>query len=167
MWIERARPAPAPLPSPPRGEGVIQRGMTLVEVLIAIIVIGVGLAGVLAAFGAVTRGSADPLIHQQMLAIGEEMLEEIQLKPYTSAANTAPAGCARDTFNDVTDYNGYAKPICTLDGNAIAALSTYAVSVQVQTTALAGVAAAKRITVTVTHGSASLVLVGWRTDFAS
>jgi MSHA pilin protein MshD len=141
--------------------------MTLIEVLIAIIVIGVGLAGVLSAFSLVTRGSADPLITQQMLAIGEEMLEEIQLKPYTAAAHTAPTGCARDTFNDVADYHGYAKPICTLDGVAIPSLATYAISVQVQTATLAGVAAAQRITVTVTHGSASLVLVGWRTDFAS
>jgi MSHA pilin protein MshD len=141
--------------------------MTLIEVLVAIVIIGVGLTGVLAAFGTVTRGSADPLITQQMLAIGEEMLEEIQLKPFTPAANTAPAGCARDTFNDVADYNGYTKPICTLDGVAIASLATYAISVQVQTATLAGVAAGKRITVTVTHGSASLVLVGWRTDFAS
>jgi MSHA pilin protein MshD len=141
--------------------------MTLVEMLIAIIVIGVGLTGVLAAFGAVTRSSADPLIQQQMLAIGEEMLEEIQLKPFAPAAHVAPSGCARDSFNDVADYDGYAKPICTIDGVAIASLASYAVSVQVQSATLAGVAAAKRITVTVTHGGASLVLVGWRTGFAS
>jgi MSHA pilin protein MshD len=141
--------------------------MTLVEMLIAIVVIGVGLTGVLAAFGAVTRGSADPLIQQQMLAIGEEMLEEIQLKPFAPATHVAPSGCARDTFNDVSDYNGYTQPICTIDGVAISPLSTYAVSVQVQSASLAGVVAAKRITVTVTHGGASLVLVGWRTDFAS
>jgi MSHA pilin protein MshD len=145
--------------------------MTLVELMIAIIVIGVGLAGVLAAFGAVTRGSADPLVDRQLLAIAEEMLEEIQLKPYTAAANSAPAACARDTYNDVADYHGYstvaAKKICTIDGTAIPSLAGYAVSVTVQTATLVGVGAAKRISVTVTRGSDSLVLVGWRTDFAS
>ena len=146
-----------------------QRGLTLVELLIAIIVIGVGLAGVLLAFNTVSRGSADPLVTQQMLAIAEEMLEEIQLKPYAPAANTAPAACARNTYNDVADYHGYttSAKICTIDGTAIPSLAAYSVSVQVTTATLAGVAAAKRISVTVTHGSDSLVLVGWRTDFAS
>ena len=146
-----------------------QRGMTLIEVVLAIVILGVGLSGVLIAFSTVTRGSADPVIAQQMLAIAEEMLEEIQLKPYLVAANTVPAACARNTFNDVLDYNDYASTsgICSIDGTAIPSLATYAVRVQVQAATLAGVAAARRIDVTVTHGPDSLALSGWRTDFAA
>lgn len=146
-----------------------QGGFTLVEMIVAIVILGVGLAGVMLAFSTAARGSADPVVHQQMLAIAEEMMEEIQLKPYASASNSAPAGCARDTYNDVSDYQGYATSgqICTVDGVAIAELASYSVSVGVAAGSLAGVAAARRITVTVSRGSDSFALTGWRTDYAS
>ena len=146
-----------------------QAGFTLVEMIIAIVILGVGLAGVAVAFSVAIGRSGDPVIHQQMLSIAEEMIEEVQLKPYTTAANSAPAGCARDTYNDVSDYNGYTTSgqICTVDGVAVSALSGYSVSVAVAAGTLSGVAAARKITVTVTRGSSSLTLVGWRTDYAS
>ncbi len=146
-----------------------QRGFTLIEMVLAIVVLGVGLAGVLIAFSSVTRGSADPVVAQQMLAIAEEMLEEIQLKPYAVATNVAPAACARNTYNDVLDYNGFTTSgqICTIDGTPIASLAGYSVQVQVTAATLAGVGAARRINVTVTRGTSSFTLTGWRTDFAS
>lgn len=146
-----------------------QRGFTLIEMVLAIVVLGVGLAGVLIAFSTVTRGSADPVVAQQMLAIAEEMMEEIQLKPYLAAPNAAPAACARNTWNDVLDYNGYATSgqICTIDGTAIPSLAGYSVQVTVVAATLAGVGAARRIDVTVTRGTSSFTLTGWRTDFAS
>jgi len=146
-----------------------QGGFTLVEMIVAIVILGVGLAGVMLAFSTAARGSADPVVHQQMLAIAEEMMEEIQLKPYASASNSAPAGCARDTYNDVSDYQGYATSgqICTVDGVTIAELASYSVSVGVAAGSLAGVTAARRITVTVSRGRDSFALTGWRTDYAS
>lgn len=145
-----------------------QRGFTLVEMVLAIVVLGAGLAGVLLALSTVTRGSADPVVAAQLLAIAEEMLEEIELKPYTAAANSAPGGCARNTYNDTLDYHGYAATgICTLDGSPIPALAAYRVQVQVQAAVLGGVSAARRIDVTVSHGNDSLALTGWRTDHAS
>jgi MSHA pilin protein MshD len=146
-----------------------QRGMTLIEMVVAIVVIGVGLAGVLLAFSTTVRGSAEPIVQRQMAVIAEEMIEEIMLKPYAAQAHVAPAACARDTYNDLADYNGYATSgqICTIDGTPMPLLSGYSVAVSVTAGTLGGVGAARRIVVTVSHGQQSLRLSAWRTDFAS
>lgn len=145
------------------------RGFTLPEMLLVIVVMGVGLAGVLMAFSTVGRGSADPVLQKQMLAIAEEMMEEVQLRPFAVAANAAPAACARNTFNDVRDYSGYAtiNKICTIDGTPIPALSSYSITISVQPVTLAGVANTLQIVISVSQGGQTLSLYGYRTDYAS
>jgi len=147
----------------------MQRGFTLIEMILAIVVIGLSLAMVLLAFTQVGKSSASPLLRKQMLSIAEEMLEEISAKPFAAAPNPAPTGCARDTFNDLADYKGYATSnrVCASDGTAIPALNGYSVAVQVAPGTLAGVTAAQRIQVTVSTQGESLVLVGWRTDYGN
>ena len=145
-----------------------QRGFTLMEAVVAIVVIGVALAGVLLAVRESVRGSADPVVQRQLLAAAQQFMEEVQLKPWAAAANSAPAGCARDTFNDLLDYHGYSSSgICAVDGTAIPLLADYGVSITVAAGTLGGVTAARRITVTVTRGAQSVTLTGWRTDHAS
>ena len=144
------------------------RGFSLPEALLAIVVLGVGLTGVLLAFGAVARHSADPVLRKQMMGIAQELLEEIAQKPYAAAANSTPAGCARDTYNDIADYHGYSSVgICTVDGVVIPALAAFSVSASVVAGTLSGVSAAKQITVTVSQGGESLTIKTWRTDYAS
>ncbi len=143
-----------------------QLGFTLIEMSVAIVVLGVAIAGLATAFTVVPAHSTDPLITKQMLAVAEEFMEEVQLKPHDAAANAVPSGCARDTFNDLADYHNYPADgrICTVDGTVIPDLSGYALRIQVTATTLAGTAA-RLIEVTVTHGTDSMTLVGWRTDF--
>ena len=60
-----------------------QRGVSLVELIMFIVIVSVALAGILLVMNVTTRGSADPLIHKQSLAIAESILEEIELMPFT------------------------------------------------------------------------------------
>ena len=154
-------------------------GFTLVEMIIAIVIIGIGLAGVLLAVNATVKSSADPLIRKQMLAVAEEMVEEVLLKPF-AVAGTAPTnsatGCgvaaaSRAAFVDVSDYHNYeTTSICDIDGVAVAGLGSYGVKVTIDGAASLGslpAGAVKKVTVVVTHGSESISLLGWRTDYAS
>jgi MSHA pilin protein MshD len=147
-------------------------GFTLIEMIIAIVIISVGLAGLLLAFNTTVKSSADPMIHKQMLSIAEEMMEEIRLKPMTVGAGTI-ADCNRTAADDVADYAGYNQPICDIDGAAVGVLAGYTVAVAQDATAAANLTngttavPAIKITVTVTHGSETFSLVGWRTAYGS
>ncbi|MBK6386418.1 MAG: type II secretion system protein [Rhodoferax sp.] len=171
-----------------------QRGFTLIELIMFIVVISGALAGVLTIFIQATRGSADPQLRRQAMAIAESLLEEVQLMPFTycdpddAAAETATsaAGCttaealgpeagetrtASPQFDNVNDYNGYtmASGITSITGTTVPGLSAYSASVGVQAAALGSVPGtdALRITVTVTGpGGTQVKLEGWRTRFA-
>lgn len=72
-----------------------QGGLTLIELILFIVIVGVALAGSLAVFNTATRASADPLVRKQMLAAAESLLEEVILQPFTfcdpNDANVATA----------------------------------------------------------------------------
>ena len=60
-----------------------QRGISLIELIMFIVIVSVALAGILLVMNVTTKGSADPLIHKQALAIAESLLEEVELMPFT------------------------------------------------------------------------------------
>jgi len=133
-----------------------QRGASLVELILFIVIVSVGLAGVLAVFSATAAKSADPVIRKQVLAIAESLLEEISLMPFTycdpddpaAATATSAAGCATPEapgvegaetrystttpFDNVSDYHGFGMTgITDLAGNAVPGLEAYSASVSV------------------------------------
>lgn len=154
-------------------------GFTLIEMIIAMVIIGVGLAGVLLAFTTTIRASADPLIQKQMLALAEEMMEEVLLTPYPNAATPTLGvitGCDRSEADDILDYAAYPKQaVCDIDGSALPALAGYEVAVTVAPgAALTDTGGASPpgadvalVTVTVTHGADTFALTGWRTNYAA
>jgi MSHA pilin protein MshD len=115
-------------------------GLSLLEVVVFIVVLGVGFAGMLVLYNRVTTASVDPVVRKQTLAIAQSLLEEIELRAYTYCdpddANvytaSSAAGCAtlvenigpeagetrynNPRYDNVNDYNGFCmgpgSPVC-------------------------------------------------------
>jgi MSHA pilin protein MshD len=141
------------------------RGVTLVELIIAIVIIGVALAGVLMVFIRNTSASADPLIWHQATAIAEAYLEEALTKNFAVGP-----GNTRPTYDDVLDYNFTDVGARDQNGSAISGLEGYTVQVQAVAEALNGIpnTDAIRVTVTVTPSvlaSGTVVISGYRTNY--
>jgi MSHA pilin protein MshD len=148
-----------------------QHGFTLIELIIFIVVVSVGIAGILSVINTVVKSSADPMLRKQSIAIAESMLEEVLLKDYT---NTLGAQSGRANWNLVKDANGYnVTGITDPQGNAIVGLERYSISVTValatnaDNAALAALnPAAYKVTVTVTDPNANAVaLTGYRASY--
>ena len=141
-----------------------QRGVTLIELIVALTIVAIAVAGMMAAFTRATAASADPVVTKQMAAVAETLMEEIQLKPFAQAAQS---GSSRSDYNDVLDYQDYKTTgVFDISGNAVAGLADYNVTVDVSKVALTGMSSADayRIVVSVKHGGDTFRLYGWRTQ---
>src|SRR5262245_4927235 len=58
-------------------------GFTLIELIMFVVIVSLGVAGILSVFFFTTQKSADPAARKQMIAIAEAMLEEVELMPFT------------------------------------------------------------------------------------
>lgn len=156
-----------------------QRGLSLIELLVFIVVVGIAVTGVLSIYSLNARTSADPMVRKQALAIAESLLEEVLAQPYTycypndpnveTAQNsgqcaTPPVvwpqpGTSRysntQPYDSVLDYDGFNMPvppgIKDLSGMLIAGLGGYSALVQVKPAgAFNGIPAGETLLVTVT-----------------
>lgn len=59
------------------------RGLTLIELVIFIAVVGIAVAGVMVVYSHSVRSSADPLVRKQAMAIAESLLAEVMAQPFT------------------------------------------------------------------------------------
>lgn len=140
-----------------------ERGATLIELVISIVVIAIAASAVLGVLSATVGRSADAMVLSQAVAIAEAYLEEIQLKAFADP-DGADGEVARPAFDDVDDYDGLVDDGAHDQfGAALAPLAQYGVSVTVTPTgALAGVAA-QRIDVRVTYpGNGAVALTGFK-----
>lgn len=147
-----------------------QAGVTFVELIITILVIGIAVTGILQVMTINTGTSADPMIRHQAIAIAEAYLDEILAKEFTDPGGPAEAG--RADYDDINDYAVINNaPVQDQNGNPIGGLNGYTVTVSVTGEALGppgaqvDAANASRVTVTVnTPDKHSVAVSGYRTN---
>jgi len=101
----------------------LQRGATLVELIMTIVIISVAIAGVVGAFSLIAGRSADPLNQSRAVALSQLYMDEILAQKFADGSPTGggqvgssteadcgsigpEGGESRDTFDDVDDYDG-------------------------------------------------------------
>lgn len=156
-----------------RYNGPRQSGISLIELVIFIVIVSVGIAGLLSVMNVTVKGSADPMIRKQAVAMGEAILDEVLAKDYANPAGgftETSATCAnRSQYDDVGDYACFSGPpfiagTDTLGAGPITELGSYSAKVAISAVTVSG-AAMKKITVTVTGGAETIELFGYRANY--
>ena len=154
-----------------------QRGLSLIELIVFIVIVSTGVAGVLSVLNLTATRSADPMTAKQALTLAETLLEEAQLMPFTycdpddanatTALNTA--GCATTTettmaaeagetrgslstpFDNVNDYNGYTQSgtFADISGNSVISLPGYTATITVSGQALGTIGSSESLLIRV------------------
>jgi len=157
-------------------------GFTIVELILAITIIGVAMAGVATVFITTTRHSADPAVQQQAQFIAEAYLEEILRQkffdPDEDKVCPNPEAGGRNSFDNVCDYRNISNQApANAFGTAILPLSGYKVTVTVTRDATVslnglnnntgtGLYRVMRVDVNVTGpANTSITLSGYRTNY--
>ena len=146
-----------------------QRGTTLIELVISIVIVSIAVSGVLMALTMNVGRSADPMLRHQAVAIAEAYLEEIFLKPFNDP-DGIDGEASRALYDDIDDYDGLVDAGARDQfDTALPGLSDYTVAVNVTASgALPGIGAADLflVSVTITHAAEiNFTVSGYRANF--
>jgi MSHA pilin protein MshD len=142
-----------------------QRGFTLVEVVVSIVILAIAVAGVVAGLSATAVRSANAMISEQATVIATSYLNEVMQKPF----GVIDGKIARSALDVVDDYGGLTDVGAhDQSGTAIPALSQFTIQVRVSPVTLGTIPTtqARQVDVIVTHSSGTtVVLSGYRTQY--
>lgn len=130
-----------------------EQGVTLVELILAIVIISIASIALLRSLGFQTRSNVDPLIQVQGQLLAKQYLEEVMSKPFFDPAadprldpslsqtevvasitdQTRSGDPARIAWNNIGEYNGYNSIIRDISGSPVDELANYSVTINVDT----------------------------------
>jgi MSHA pilin protein MshD len=83
--------------------GLPQRGVTLIELILFIVIVGIALAGIVAVMNMTNRASVDPVRRKQALIIAEGLLEEVELAKFSYCDPADPDAADAETVKSSAD----------------------------------------------------------------
>lgn len=128
-----------------------QGGVTLVELIIAIVIIGIAAVGILQGLGTQTVRNVDPMIQSQAQSVARQFLQEVLSKPYfdpsadprlnpaltqtqinDSIRNQDRTGSpSRVAWDNIYEYAGYSDSVRDQNGTPDPDLSSFTVRIAV------------------------------------
>jgi MSHA pilin protein MshD len=160
-----------PIPFRRKGGMPMQKGISLIELIMFMVIISIAVSGILLVMNNVASHSADTLVRKQALAVAESLLEEIELQSLTNGCvGTLGLNAVRTGATLVCDYNGYSTNAGILDFSTnlpVPGLGAYNINPPVSVVPTAGLglipaASAVLITVSVTGPGGTIELSGYR-----
>ena len=147
--------------------------MSLIELVVAIVVVAICLTGAFALVDTTTRRSVDPMLERQATSIAEAYLEEVLQQAYLDpddAAVCPTPEAERTLFDNVCDYRGLAE-VGAQDqtGGLVPGLESYRIAIEIDSKAtlgaLVGDEVVLRVDITVTDPLGRPVLLSaYRTN---
>ena len=152
-----------------------QHGVTLIELIVFIVIISVGLAGILAVMNVTVSASANSMARKQAMTMAEAVLEEVLARdPMLTLPETDQTTCSnRLQYVGVLDFSCFdgAPATAVIRGNStlgaasVPALAGLSATVAVVPVTISGVAML-RVTVSVNGGGDPIALTGYRVNLA-
>ncbi len=128
-----------------------QAGLTLVELIMTIVIMGLAMLGIAAMLSRGVSESADTLLEAQAIALGQAYLDEIMGRRFDERSPCYDTGCtaenafgpdggesSRDRYDDVDDFHGlaegaaYGTPLRDAEGNPRSGYESFSVTVTVR-----------------------------------
>ena len=130
-----------------------QQGMTLTELVLAIVIIALATDALLTGLGFQTTGNVDPMIQSQANALAKQYLDEVMSKPFfdpasdpalrplaslqdaIDAASDTSASTAnatnRSSWDNIFEYQNFSQPPRDSSGTAITSLQDFTVAIAI------------------------------------
>ncbi len=134
-----------------------QKGMTLIELVLSIVIISIALLGTLLCINTAVFSSSDPILTEQAIAIADAYMQEILSKSFpANPLSSCATGLTRLQFVDICSYNALNQAPTDRTGTLVPGLGAYTVAVTVNNTtatlgSLSGGDVVARVDVRVSH----------------